>query len=347
MGFETDLESRWRINAATFARIGGEMTRRSANDKVASCLGSTPKSEEECHEKQGQHVKTTMNRIRRPDLYVHEVDAKNAGDLNCNVMEKGYLRRNSMRTPLAVTWGKDDWVEQLAAKREGVTKETAARDVISGMEEDQDRWKMVLHATAAENEAQEFRRGMIAECKRVGRLELYAREANKNDAGDLNWDVMEKVNRRMEWMRTELGVNWAIEVGELRLGTPGDLNSTARLALGYRRDEQQTAMQVGEYSADGGDDDVRKRTDGPRHRPNFASLEGEIHHERQGVRLVGIWRVRAQRVPMSRTELGAKPMGASTSAYEAAVGSTLGFGFEPGLRDGWIGCIRRRRRGRS
>jgi hypothetical protein len=48
----------------------------------------------------------------------------------------------------------------------------------------------------------------------------------------------------MEWMRMELGVNRAMEVGELRLGTAGDLNSTAHLALGYRRDEQ-TAMEAG------------------------------------------------------------------------------------------------------
>jgi hypothetical protein len=84
----------------------------------------------------------------------------------------------------------------------------------------------------------------------------------------------------MEWM--ELGVNWAKEVGELRLRTAGDLNSTARLALGYRRDEPQTAMVCE------GDNAVRKRRDGLQHHPNFASLEGEIHHEKRGARLVGI-----------------------------------------------------------
>jgi hypothetical protein len=43
-GFETDLESRWRIKAPTFARMGGERARRSANDKVTSCSESTPRS---------------------------------------------------------------------------------------------------------------------------------------------------------------------------------------------------------------------------------------------------------------------------------------------------------------
>jgi hypothetical protein len=60
---------------------------------------------------------------------------------------------------------------------------------------DEDWWRMVLHAMAAENEAQEFRRGMIDECERMGQLGLYAREANTKDAGDLNWNVIEKVNR--------------------------------------------------------------------------------------------------------------------------------------------------------
>jgi hypothetical protein len=40
-GFTTRLESRWRINAATFARMGGEM----ANDNVTSCFGSTSRSD--------------------------------------------------------------------------------------------------------------------------------------------------------------------------------------------------------------------------------------------------------------------------------------------------------------
>jgi hypothetical protein len=126
---------------------------------------------------------------------------------------------------------------------------------------------MVLHATAAENEAQEFRRGMIDECEQMGQLGLYACEANTNNAGDLNWNVMEKVNRQMEWMRTELGVNWAMEVRELRLGTAGDLNSMAR-----QREGQRMAMKAGEHRENCGGGDNPKRQRGVlQHHPNCAS----------------------------------------------------------------------------
>jgi hypothetical protein len=70
---------------------------------------------------------------------------------------------------------------------------------------DEDRWKMVLHVTTVENEAQEFRRGMMDGWERMRRQGLYASEANTDDAGDLNWNVMVNVNHRMEWMRMELG----------------------------------------------------------------------------------------------------------------------------------------------
>jgi hypothetical protein len=131
--------------------------------------------------------------------------------------------------------GKDEWVEQLVAKQESVTTKTAAMDLISGMGGDQDRWKTVLQAMAAGNEARELRRGTMDKCERMGRLEPYTREANANDAGDLNWNVMEEANRRMEWMRTELGVNWAMDVGELRLGIAGDLDSKVGRAMEHRR----------------------------------------------------------------------------------------------------------------
>jgi hypothetical protein len=123
-------------------------------------------------------------------------------------------------------------------------KNVNASDLIWSMGADEDRWKMVLHATTAEDEAQQFRRGMMDGCERMRRQGLYASEANTDDAGDLNWNVMVNVNCQMEWMRMELGVNRAVEVDKLRFGTAGDLNSTARLALGYRRDEQ-TAMEAG------------------------------------------------------------------------------------------------------
>jgi hypothetical protein len=58
------------------------------------------------------------------------------------------------------------------------------------MEVDEQRRKMVAHATAVQNDAQEFRQGMMEECERMGQLGLYAREANTNDAGDLNWNVL-------------------------------------------------------------------------------------------------------------------------------------------------------------
>jgi hypothetical protein len=97
------------------------------------------------------------------------------------------------------------------------------------------------------------------ECERMGRLEPYTREANANDAGDLNRNTIEKENCRMEWMRTELGENWAMEVGELRLGTAGDLDSKVGRAMERRRAGPWAAMRAWEYRVNCASGDDPKR----------------------------------------------------------------------------------------
>jgi hypothetical protein len=66
----------------------------------------------------------------------------------------------------------------------------------------------------------------------MGQQGVYTYEADMNDAGDLKWNALAKADRAMEWMR-RLAEKQVMEVSELRLGTAGDLNSTARLMMGY------------------------------------------------------------------------------------------------------------------
>jgi hypothetical protein len=46
-------------------------------------------------------------------------------------------------------------------------KNANAGGPIWGMEADEDRWKIVLHATTAKDEAQELRQGMMNGCERM------------------------------------------------------------------------------------------------------------------------------------------------------------------------------------
>jgi hypothetical protein len=154
------------------------------------------------------------------------------------------------------------------------------------MEEDENRWRMVLHATAAENEAQEFRRGMIDECEWMGQLGLYEREANTNDAGDLKWNVLAKMDRAMEWMRRSLAEKQAKEVYKVRWRTAWVLSSKAGRVMERHYEGQRMARRAGEHleNCGGGDDSKRQRGE-LQHHPNYASLGEQIHRARRDVHL--------------------------------------------------------------